>query len=207
MSVFVVNLNSAAQGQLDLDPSTDTVATYGNLGTAFTVSNQRQIWVAGPNRSYRLLKDGETFTDCNYWKQFTVDGGCAEERAFLEFAYLGDDGTIWSDVPSENTYGIGGSGTADSSADTTDDGTADSTLINFMTRYGAPAKFLQVQNTGGTNALVGTLNGNTDLTFTLIANATQTFNVGDLAVTKLSLVSTSGTTFSWIASIRTQPTS
>jgi hypothetical protein len=207
MSVFVVELNNLVQGRLDMDPSTDPVATYGNLGTPMTTSKQRQIWVAGPHRSYRLLKDGETFTDCNYWKQFTTDGGCPAERAFLKFAYLGDDGTVWSDVPAENTYGVGGSGTADSSADTTDDGTSDSTLINFMTRYGAPAKFLQVQNTGGTNALVGTLNGNTDLTFTLVANATQTFNVGDLAVTKLALTSTSGTTFSWVASIRTQPTS
>jgi hypothetical protein len=201
MSVFIVQLNNIEQGRLDLDPSTDTVATYGNLGTQFSASKQRQIYVAGPHRSYRLLKDGETFTDCNYWKQYTVEGGCAPERAFLKFAALGDDGTVWSDVESENTYGVGGTLTLADAYNSTN-------TIDFMTTYGAPARFLQVQNLDGTIVLTGELNADTNLTFTLAGNATQTFNVGDLAITKLRLKSASATpSANWLASIRTLPTS
>lgn len=67
MSVFRVKLNNAQQGLLDIDPSTDTSATFGMVGTPFTTSKQRQIFVAGPTNRYRLLQDGDTFTDCNYW--------------------------------------------------------------------------------------------------------------------------------------------
>ena len=69
MSVFKVKLQNVDQGLMDLDPSTHplssgSAATYGQLGSPEDISLQRQIFVAGPNRTYRLLKDGETFTDC-----------------------------------------------------------------------------------------------------------------------------------------------
>jgi hypothetical protein len=217
MSVFVVKLNNLVQGRLDLDPTSDPLAAgttqiYGDVGTPFTASKQRQIYVAGPRRAYRLLKDGETFTDCNYWKQFAEydatsnPAGCTAERAFISVQT--DDGTVWSDVEDENTYGVGNSGT------TTDDaayGTTTATgLVNFMTTYGQPARFLQVSNTNsGAVSLVGEINGDTNVTFTLTKGSTQVFNVGDLAITKLRLKSASAATcdFSWLASIRTIPTS
>ena len=60
MSVFQVKLNNNKQGVLDTDSLT---------GLELETSIQRQIFVAGPKRKYRLLVDGATFTDCNYWKR------------------------------------------------------------------------------------------------------------------------------------------
>ena len=70
MSVFQVELNNVEQGLLDLDPSTHPLATgsgsepatYGVLGEPFGEafpnsggsSLQRQIFVTGPNLTYRL---------------------------------------------------------------------------------------------------------------------------------------------------------
>jgi hypothetical protein len=148
MSVFQVQLNNIKQGLLDLDPSTHPLAggshtspvTYGQLGTPFTISKQRQIWVAGPNRRYRLLKDGDTFTDCNYWKQFEYPQ-CPLERAFIHT--IDDDGSIYSDVPEENTFVKGATVTLSTSL-------AD-TVVDFVNTYGGPAKFLSVQNLAGSS--------------------------------------------------------
>jgi hypothetical protein len=61
MSVFRVNLNNSVQGTLDLNPATTA---------EFVTSVQRTVYVTGPNKIYRKLADGDTFTDCNYWKKF-----------------------------------------------------------------------------------------------------------------------------------------
>lgn len=192
MSVFKVKLNNIQQGRLDLDPSTNTSETYGQLGQVFDVSKQRQIWVAGPNRRYRLLKDGEQFTDCNYWKQFAYPQ-TTYEKAFIEV--VSDDGSVYSDVPEENVFTKGATETL-----TTD--FAD-TVIDFVTDYGGPARFLSVQNLDGAIAITGELNGDTNITFTVAAGETFMFNQGDLSITMLRLRGASGTPdASWIASIR-----
>lgn len=210
MSVFRVQLQNIQQGQLDLDPSSHPAvlgssAQYGNIGESFGTQNpnsgdaslQRQMFVAGPNRTYRLLKDGETFTDCNYWKQFAYPQ-TARDRAFIQV--VTDDGSVWSDVAEENTFGAGATVTLSTSyADT---------VVDFVTTYGAPARFLQVQNLDGAIAISGELNGDTNLTFTLAAGATQVFNYGDIAITMLRLKSASGTpSASWLASVKSQATS
>lgn len=202
MSVFRVQLQNVKQGLLDLDPSTHPLAagaaaSYGQLGTPFTVSKQRQIYVAGPNRSYRLLQDGATFTDCNYWKRFAYPQA-AQEVAFIQV--VSDDGSVYSDVPEENTFAVGAT-----EALTTD--YAD-TVIDFVATYGGPARFLQVQNLDGSDTVDGELNGDTNVTFHLGANETQIFNQGDLAITKLRLKGSAGSqNASWIASIKSTPTS
>ena len=192
MSVFQVNLNNTVQGRLDLDPTTDVSTTYGNLGTAFTVSKQRQIWVAGPNRRYRLLKDGATFTDCNYWKQFAYPQ-CPLDRAFI--TVVSDDGSIYSDIAEENVFTKGATvilSTAYSG-----------TVIDFVNTYGGPAKFLSVQNLDGSIAISGELNGDTNVTFKVNAGETMMFNQGDMVITYLRLKGASGTPqASWIASIK-----
>ena len=213
MSLFRVQLQNLVQGRLDMDPSTHPLASgttaqpalYGNLGLAFgyeaanvyTPSKQRQVYVAGPLRKYRLLKDGDTFTDCNYWKQFDAAYGCDPARAFI--STLTDDGSVWSDVASENTYGKGGTVTV----------SATPTVIDFVGTYGSPARFLQVQNLDATstNKITGTLNGDTNLTFTIGGGSTQVFNVGDLSISKLSLASTGSFSANWMASLRSAPTS
>jgi len=188
MSVFTVKLNNINQGRLDLDPSTHPLAagaaaTYGNLGSQMATSLQRQIWVAGPNGTYRLLKDGETFTDCNYWKRFAYPQ-MDHQFAFIEVTT--DDGSVYSDVPSENTFGVGGTYTLSPTYDATN-------TIDFVVDHGGPAHFLQVQNLDGTESITGELNGDTNLTFQLAAGESQIFNTGDLAITMLRLKNTDAT--------------
>lgn len=208
MSVFRVKLQNVEQGLMDLDPSTHPLAagsgsspaTYGQLGEAMgqewpnseSQSRQRQMFVAGPGRTYRLLKDGETFTDNNYWKRFAYPQ-VGREFSFIEV--VTDDGSIYSDVPEENTFAAGATETL-----TTD--FAD-TAIDFVTDHGGAARFLQVQNLDATIGVQGELNGDTNVTFNLNAGETQIFNQGDLAITLLRLKADSGTPdVSWIASVR-----
>ncbi len=105
MSVFRVKLNNVDQGRLDLDPSTHSAgAGYGQLGDAFGVSKQRQVYVMGPKKINRLLSDGETFSDCNYWKRFAYPQ-VSYEQAIVEV--VSDDGSVYSDVEEENTFVVG----------------------------------------------------------------------------------------------------
>lgn len=191
MSVFKVKLNNNKQGRLDLDPTTNTSNTYGNVGTSFPVSLQRSMFVAGPKMRYRKLVDGQTFTDSNYWKRFTSEV-MGEEFAFIEV--VTDDGSVYSDVESENTVAIGATLTLSTSfADT---------VVNFVTTHGGPAKFLSVQNLHATIAVTGELNGNTNITFAVAAGETMMFNQGDLVITSLRLKGASGTpSVSYIASV------
>lgn len=192
MSVFKVKLNNIQQGLLDLDPSTDTSATYGQLGSAFTTSKQRQIWVAGPNRRYRLLKDGDQFTDCNYWKQFAYPQ-TTYEKAFIEV--VDDDGSIYSDVAEENVFTVGATETLTTSLS--------DTVIDFVTDHGGPARFLSVQNLDGSINVTGELNGDTNVTFLVGPGETFMFNQGDMVITMLRLKGASGTPqASWIASVK-----
>lgn len=192
MSVFQVQLNNTVQGRLDLNPATDTVTTYGNLGTPFTVSKQRQIWVAGPNRRYRLLKDGDTFTDCNYWKQFAYPN-CPLDRAFI--SVTSDDGSVYSDVADENVVTKGATVTLTTAYT--------GTVIDFVNTYGGPAKFLSVQNLDASIAIFGELNGDTNVTFKVNAGETMMFNQGDMVITYLRLKAASGTPqASWISSVK-----
>lgn len=174
MSVFQVKLNNVAQGLLDIDPST---------GVQATTSNQRQVYVMGPKKINRKLSDGDTFTDCNYWKKFAYPQ-VPYEQAFI--SVLTDDGSVYSDVPEENTFGVGSSLTLGTSYTTPN-------TIDFVTTYGGPATFLQVQNLDSSIVMTGELNGDTNLIFTLAGGETQVFNTGDLAITKIRLKAASGT--------------
>lgn len=193
MSVFQVQLQNVNQGLLDLDPSTSQAGhVYGQLGSAFTTSKQRTIYVAGPNRTYRLLKDGDTFTDCNYWKRFAYPQ-VAYDRAFIKV--VTDDGSVYSDIAEENTFAKGATVTLTTALS--------GNVIDFVTDYGGPARFLQIQNLDGTKSVTGELNGDVNVTFFLGPNESQIFNNGDIAVTLLRLKTSSGTSSAnWMASIR-----
>ena len=193
MSVFQVQLNNVNQGLLDLDPTTDVPGhVYGNIGTQFATSLQRQIYVAGPNRTYRLLKDGDQFTDCNYWKRFAFPA-MPYDKAFI--TVISDDGSVYSDIPEENTFAAGATVTLTTALS--------GTVIDFVTTYGGPARFLQIQNLDGTKAVTGELNGDTNVTFYLNAGESQIFNNGDLAITLLRLKTSSSTSqANWLASVR-----
>lgn len=175
MSVFRVKLNNSAQGKLDIDPSTLA---------EFSTSIQRTIFVTGPKRIYRKLTDGETFTDCNYWKKFAYPQ-VPYEQAFIEV--VTDDGSIYSDNDEENNYPMvydftvnDGSAFAANEADIVGD-------------TGSAANFVQITNVAGGGDIRVKLNGMTGAIFDLAAGDTQVFNYGDLAVTKLNFDNSSGT--------------
>ena len=179
MSVFRVALNNVEQGLLDKDPSTASAGavTGQGLGDQIDPSKQRQVYVMGPNLINRKLSDGETFTDCNYWKRFAYPQ-CSLEDAIVEV--VSDDGSVYSDVAGENTY----------PAATTISATAGTTFadneVDVVTTYGSAAVFTQITNNGSGSVQVR-LNGLTTATFTLAAADTQIFNNGDLAVSKIQV--------------------
>lgn len=179
MSVFKVALNNAEQGLLDLDPSTASAnqVTSQGLGSQFNPSIQRGVYIMGPNLVNRLLIDGSTFTDCNYWKRYAFPQVPLNE-AFIEV--VTDDGSIFSDVPSENTFpkvfdlvAAGGSTFTDNQAD-------------IVGTTGGFATFAQITN-NGSGAIKVRLNGLTDAIFDLGAGDTQVFNSGDLQITLIEI--------------------
>lgn len=201
MSVFKVRLQHITQGLLDFDPATNTSETYGQVGEPFgadfpnseAVSRQRQIFAAGPNKTYRLLIDGATFTDCNYWKRFTFPT-VAKEFAFIET--ITDDGSIYSDVVIENTFAAG-------STETGLDANYATTAIDLVVTHGGAARFLQLQNIDATNDATMEVNGDTNINLVIIAGGSQAFQRGDMVVSAFRLKAASGSpSIVWVAGIQ-----
>lgn len=168
MSVFRVKLNNTEQGLLDRQP----------LGTQFATSIQRQVYVMGPNRINRLLRDGETFTDCNYWKRFAYPQSPLNE-AFIEV--VTDDGSVYSDYDaSENVYPKVYSLTCDGGSSWTDN------VADILGDTGGFAVFCQVTNQDSGSVQVR-LNGKATAVFTLAGNTSQVFNAGDLTISKVEV--------------------
>jgi hypothetical protein len=154
MSVFRVKLNNSRQGLLDI------------------YDNQRSAYIMGPNRTTRILKDGEVFKDCNYWKRF-ASPNLPSEEAFIEI--VEDDGTVWSDGSSQNNYpkvydltAAPGSSFSENKADIAGDS-------------GSWALFAQITNKGDESVRVR-LNGMDAAVIDLDASSTQVFNAGELAI-------------------------
>lgn len=174
MSVFRVKLNNSAQGALDINPSTLL---------EFSSSIQRTIFVTGPKRIYRKLFDGDTFTDCNYWKKFAYPQ-VPYDQAFIEV--ITDDGSIYSEVEEENNY-------PQVYTLTVLDGSAfAANVCDIIGDTGAAANFVQINNASGGGDVRVKLNGLAGAIFDLNAGDTQVFNYGDLAVTKLNFDNDSG---------------
>lgn len=167
MSTFRVELNNADQGKLDVNPAT---------GAQMTTSKQRQVYVMGPNRINRLLSDGETFTDCNYWKKFAYPQVPLNE-AFI--VVVTDDGSVYSDDPAENVFPKVYSLSVDADSGFTDN------QADILTDTGGYAVFCQITNFDDAQDVTVRLNGKATAVFTLEHNTSQVFNAGDLS---LSLV-------------------
>lgn len=186
MSVFRVALNNIHQGKLDKDPTTAVAGAgphQGGVGSMINPSLQRTVYVMGPNRVNRLLKDGETFTDCNYWKRFAFPQVSLED-AIVEV--VEDDGSVYSDIASENTFAVTflpGDGGVIGAGDGPDD---ENMTFNIMEQYGSFATFVQMTNLDDTNSVQVRLNGVSGATFTLGAGSTQIFNAGDLSVSEIA---------------------
>lgn len=169
MSEFRVQLNNSKQGLLDVNPSTQS---------QFSTSIQRTIFVQGPNKQYRKLFDGETFSDCNYWKRFAYPQ-LPYDEAFIEV--VSDDGSVYSDIPSENNYPKVYNLIVEQGTDYSDN------VVDIAGDTGSYANFVQITNQGSSSVRVR-LNGLTGATFELGGSETQVFNAGDLLVTKLAFI-------------------
>jgi len=182
MSVFRVQLNNVQQGLLDRDPST---ASAGGVGDQATISSQRGVYVMGPNKINRLLLDGTTFTDCNYWKRFAYPQVPYTE-AFV--SVVTDDGSVYSDVASENVYpkvydleiAVGTTYTD-----------VLTNVADIATDTGGYAVFAQVTNKEASGVDIRMrVNGVTDAVMDLPGDSTQVFNAGDLSISKIEFDNT-----------------
>ena len=169
MSVFRVKLNNASQGLLDLDEN----------GVQKTTSIQRSIYVAGPNRINRKLLDGQEFTDCNYWKRYTVDEMGAE-NAFIEI--VTDDGSVYSDNTGSVYPYVW---TIDVDASTTyEDNQID--IAADTNSYTVSCQIANLNSTSGDDVRIR-LNGSVTAVLDLKAGQTQIFNIGELALTLIEI--------------------
>jgi len=183
MSTFQVKLSNLTseghQGYLDRDTN----------GVPVTTSRQRQIYVMGPKKINRLLVDGQTFTDCNYWKRFcpvstAIPEGCDSDRAFLTLT--SDDGLAWSDVPAHQVYDFANLvGVAPAASP------AWATVVDFsITPHFSYAKSACITNTTGASVIIR-LNGITQAT---VANgASLIFDIDELHITKIEAQGAGGT--------------
>jgi len=170
MSVFKVKLNNGVQGKLD------------NTGST---SLQRTVYVMGPNKVNRILKDGDTFTDSNYWKKFAYPQ-VSYENAIVEV--VSDDGSVYSDIPEENVYPKVYSITATGGSTYTTAGNK----ANILADTGSYAVFTQISN-GGNRTINVKLNGLA--VFPLASGATQVFDKGELNISTVEIAnSASGAT-------------
>lgn len=177
MSVFKVKLTNVNQGLLDTN------------GQSTGVSIQRGVWVMGPNKVNRLLIDGSTFTDSNYWKRYAYPQ-VAYDQAIVDT--VTDDGSVWTDNPvGARTFGVSSSFTCTSGYSTTN-------TIDYLGTYGSYASYVQISTTGA-NATCR-INGSVELTIS--TSATQVFNPGDLDIAKLEFKG-SGATVTVFATVAT----
>lgn len=206
MSVFRVRLQNPPpsevnQGYLDYDP-TNANACTNYLGQPFNVSPQRTMFCTGPNRIYRELTDGAVFTDCNYWLRFDV----ANDPTYGFIEVLFNDGSIYSDIPAENTFPVIYS---PYNVLTTD--TFTTNVLDIIGTLGSAATFVQITNNGTVSPAQDIkiqLNGSSMAVMTLAAGDTQVFNAGDLTVTALAFMGgASNTTLQIILSLTVQCTS
>jgi hypothetical protein len=195
MSVFQVSLNNISQGTLDLNPS-----VLVPLNAEMEPSIQRTVYVTGPKGIYRKLKDGDTFTDCNYWKKFAYPQ-VPQTDAFI--IVLEDDGSVYSDIPEENNF------PRVYTLNVNDGTTYDDNVVDILGDNGGTAHFIQIHNLSGGGNIKVRLNGTANAIFDLESGNTQIFNYGDLSVTKLEFHNESGdnSVIQTIVSIRSIPNS
>lgn len=175
MSVFRVKLGATAgqasvsgQGNLDVDMLT---------GKPVAVSLQRTIHVAGPNNIYRKLKDGQVFTDSNYWMQFTVD---KNPFGFPFLEVVTDDGAPYSPLSSENTFLK--TYTLSVAAGTT----YSVNLCDVLGDTGGLAIFTQINNQTSGKTVKVQINGSANSIFDMAGGETEIFNLGELSVSSIA---------------------
>lgn len=159
MSIFKVNLHNAKQGGLDAG------------------SNQRTVYIMGPDQRNRILKDGEVFTDSNYWKRFAYPQ-TSLENAFIEI--IEDDGSIFIDNKKEAIFPKVYDITASANSNFENNKAEISKDTNGI------ALFAQITNKGAEDVKFR-LNGLNTAIIDLPAGSTQVFNSGDLLINLIEI--------------------
>lgn len=157
MSLFKVTLVNSKQGNMSV--------------------GQRSAYIMGPNKVNRLLKDGDTFRDCNYWKRFAYPQVSLEE-AFIEV--LEDDGIQYVDNQNNNfpkVYNV----TANSNSSFSEN------IADILGDTGGYAHFTQITNRSEINEIRIKLNESSDAIFLLPAGSTQSFDAGDVSISKIQI--------------------
>lgn len=180
MSTFRVKLNQGQQGRLD------------TTGTSI----QRTVFVPGPKGTFRKLKDGDTFTDSNYYKKFTTSELSVDD-AFLEV--VTDDGSPYSDIPEENVFVRVYSLTLDASSTYT----ATANIANILSDYGNAAVALTVSTAATVTMRINSVSAST---VTITSSAALTFDLNEVNAEHLSFANTATTTVAVtiIATIRSK---
>lgn len=180
MSTFRVKLNNTQQGLLDFNPSTASPSgVRGQIDETGEQSNpsvQRGVYVTGPNQTNRLLRDGEVFDDCNYWKRFAYPQVPLEE-AFIEV--VTDDGSVYSDIPEENVFPR----TFELAVPI--NGSFGDNQIDILGETGSFATFAQISVAGDDVRI--RMNGSNDAIFPLTDGTTQVFNQGEINLSLLEV--------------------
>ena len=174
MSTFRVKLNNNYIGNLD-----PTV-----LGAEAGSSTKRTMYVTGPRGIRRQLKDGETFIDCNYWKQFAFPQ-VSEMDAFIEV--LSDDGSVYSTVREENNH------PRVYTLSIADDSSYQDNVVDIYGDTGGSASFVQINNFATGGSVKVKINGISNAIFDLEQGSIQQFNNGDISINKLEFHNESGT--------------
>jgi|GEM_PF-5182251 len=186
MSKFTVRLNqTGVQGQMDVSMTT---------GQINATSNQRTVYIMGPDKQNYLLRDGQSFTGNNYWLRYvsTAQGGKAlPGQDFLYFAAytagavydpgaMDYDGGAWSDVTdnmattSLNVAVVAGT----------------PQTVDFLGKYGGIAKFLQMLADG--TGVTYKINGSTVSAGSVSNSATTIFEPGDINWTSITFTNGNG---------------
>lgn len=175
MSTFKVKLTQGNQGNLDTN------------GVSTGTSIQRSVYVMGPHKTNRLLKDGDTFTDSNYWKRYAYPQ-VSRENAIV--SVVTDDGSVYVDGVNGNpgvalqavVYNLSVlNGTTYTDA---------ANIADILTDYGSYAVYAQI-TTSSYNVKMR-INGTAVID--VITTTVQVFNPGDLNITKLEFANSNGGT-------------
>jgi hypothetical protein len=158
MSVFRVKLTNSIQGIM-------------------SGASQRSAYLMGPTRRIRELKDGEEFTDCNYWKRFAYPQ-TSLENAFIEVIF--DDGIQYLDGDPKNPPSVNFPKVYDLVAAPESD--YDENTANILGETGGSAVFAQITNKSQTEDVKLKLNNLSTAIIDLPAGSTQVFNAGDVSI-------------------------
>lgn len=178
--------NEAANGDFTITViSSSTFSLNGSTGDGSYTSGgvwrvdsvQRTMYAMGPNKINRKLKDGEVFTDCNYWKRFTYPT-LPYNQAFIET--VEDDGSVYVDGE-VSTFIRTYSRTIATSTTHTDT----NNIFDILGDNGGPAVFTSITVTG--DEVTVRVNDVSTSDFSVAASTTHTFNTGDVLINKITI--------------------